>query len=135
MKFQKLITGLCIIGLTIILGCATIRDAVTPAYIPEEVRKVVDVNLPLISWMPFTSLFDAKYVKTKLYYQYLLYNNLMTTSILASEAFQQKIFSPSGPIGLLLPTLMGGTLGAMLLSKPQDKEKIHDLEKKVNGNA
>lgn len=135
MKFQKLITGLCIIGLTIILGCAAIRDGVTPCFIPKEVIKAVNVDLPVIPWMPYTSLFDAKYVKIKMYYQYLLYNNLMTTSIMASEAFQQKIFSPSGPIGLLFPTLMGGTLGAMLLSKPDDKKKIHDLEMKVNGNA
>jgi len=135
MKFQKIVTGLCVFGLTVIFGCASIRDAVTPAYIPPEVINAVGVELPLISWMPFTSLFDARYVKTKMYYQYLLYNNLMTTSITASEAFQQKIFSPGGVIGLMFPTLMGGALGAMLLSKPDDKKKIIELEKKINGTS
>ncbi len=135
MKFQKIITGLCVIGLTVILGCSSFQDAVTPCYIPEEVIKSTGTNLPLISGMPYTSLFDARHVKTKLYYQYLLHNNLMTTSIQASEMFQQKIFSPSGPLALLLPTGLGLTLGTLLLSKPEDKKKIVELEKKINGNA
>lgn len=133
MKIKKLVIWLCILGLTVILGCASFKDAVIPCYIPEEIIESVDVNLPLISWMPYTSLFDARYVKTKMYFQYLLYNNLMTTSIQASEAFQQKLFSPSGPIGLLLPAGLGLTLGSLLISKPDDKKKIHELEIK-NGN-
>ena len=130
MKFKKLIIWLCVLGLTVILGCASFQDALTPCYIPEEVIESTGVSLPIIPWMPFISLFDARYVKTKMHYQYLLYNNLMTTSIGASEAFQQKLFSPTGPIGLMFPTLMGGTLGALLISKPDDKKKIVELEKK-----
>jgi len=133
-KLRKLIIWICILGLTTILGCAAFQDAITPCYIPEEVIESVDVNLPLISWMPYTSLFDAKYVKTKMYFQYLLYNNLMTASIQSSEAFQQKIFSPEGPLGLMLPTIFGGTLGALLISKPGDKKKIVELEIK-NGKG
>lgn len=135
MKFKKLIIWLCILGLTLIMGCSLVQDAITPCYISEEVIKSVGADLPLINGMPYTSLFDARYVKTKMHYQYLLYNNLMTGSIQASEAFQQKLFSPQGPIGLLIPALTAGTLGALLVSKPDDKKKIAELEKKVNGNA
>ncbi len=130
MRFKKLIIWLCVLGLTIILGCSSVKDAITPCYIPPTVIDSVDVDLPLIPWMPFTSLFDARYVKTKMYYQYLLYNNLMTTSIGASERFQQMVFSPTGPIGLMFPALTAGTLGALLFSKPEDKKKIAELEAK-----
>lgn len=131
MRFKKSIIWLCVLGLTIILGACSVKDAVTPCFIPEEIIKSTNVDLPVIPWMPYTSLFDARYVKTKMYYQYLLYNNLMTTSIGASERFQQMVFSPTGPIGLMFPTLMGGALGAFLISKPEDKKRIIELE---NGN-
>jgi len=131
-KYQRLIVWLCVLGLTVILGCSAFQDGVTPCYIPPEVIESTGSEIPLISWMPFTSLFDAKYVKAKLKFQYLLHTNLMEASIFASEQFQQTLFSPEGPIGLLLPTLMGGTLGAFLISKPGDKKKIVELE---NGNT
>lgn len=130
MKLKKISVWLCVLGLTMMLGCASFMDAVTPCYIPKEVIKSADVDLPLIPWMPYTSLFDARYVKTKIYFQYLLHNNLITSSIQTSEAFQQKLFSPEGPIGLLLPGLMCGTLGALLIPRPGDKKKIAELEKK-----
>ncbi len=135
MKFKKIITGLCVSGLVIILGCSSFQDAVTPCYIPEEVIKSTGTNLPLISGMPYTSLFDARYVKTKLYYQYLLHNNLMTTSIQASEMFQQKIFSPSGPLALLLPTGLGLTLGSLLIRRPQDKKEIEELKNNAKNHS
>ncbi len=130
MRFKKLIIWLCVLGLTMIYGCSSFQDVLTPCYIPEEVIESTDVNIPLIPHMPYTSLFDARYVKTKMYYRYLLYDNLMTGSIQASEKFQSMVFSPTGPIGLMFPTLMGGTLGALLISKPDDKKKIVELEKK-----
>lgn len=132
MRFKKIIIWLCVLGLTIILGACSVKDAVTPCYIPPEVIKSIGAKLPLIPWIPYTSLFDAKYVKAKLYSQYLLYDGLLTGSMRISEDFQQMVFSPTGPIGLLIPTLTAGTLGAVLISKPDDKRKIIELE---NGNA
>ena len=132
-KIKALFVTFCIAGLAVILGCASIMDAITPCYIPQEVIQSVDANVPIIPFMPFTSLFDARYVKTRMYFQYLLHNNLMTTSIAASEAFQQRLFSPEGPLGLLLPGSMFATLGLFaggrFLKSPREKE----LEVEVNG--
>ena len=122
-KVKALIVSICIFGLAVILGCASVMDAITPCYIPQEVIDVTGIDIPVISHMPYTSLFDARYVKTKLDYQYLLHNNLMTASIYASEQFQQTLFSPTGPIGLLFPTLFGGALGAILIKRPGDIKK------------
>jgi len=131
-KYKTLIITICIVGLAGIFGACSVQDVITPCYIPEEIIKSVGVNIPIISWMPYTSLFDARFVKTKMDYQYLLHNNLITTSIQTSELFQQKIFSPEGPIGLLLPASLAGILGVFgggrFIKSPREKE----LENIVN---
>ena len=143
MKFQKLIIWLSILGLAVMLGCSSFQDALTPCYIPPESLKYADANATTI--LPFTTLFDARRVKFKMDFVHLkkqtldnLHYNFLkginSFHIGAAEELQAKIFSPEGPIGLLFPTLMAGTLGALLISKPADKKKIVELEK-TNGNS
>ena len=137
---KKLIIWLCILGLTVVLGCASFQDALIPCYISPAVLDYADAEPTSI--LPFTTLFDARRVAFKmdfihtlnqttdrLRYEYLVGVN--TFHVAAAEKFQAALFSPQGLIGLLLPTVMGGTLGALLISKPDDKKKIMELE---NGN-
>jgi len=141
---KKVIIWVCILGLTIILGCSSFQDAVTPCYISPAALEYADVEPT--TFLPFTTLFDARrvdfrvdFVHTvnqttdRLKYEFL--KGLSAFHISGAEQLQATVFSPSGPIGLLLPTLMGGTLGALLISKPDDKKKIVDLETKINGKT
>ena len=143
MKFQKLLTWLSILGLTIVLGCSSFQDVLTPCYIPPGSIDYADTNATTL--LPYTTVFDARRVgfkmdfihavnqtTDKMRYNYL--KGMNSFHITAAEELQAKIFSPEGPIGLLFPTLMGGTLGALLISKPNDKKKIIELEK-TNGNS
>ncbi len=89
--------------------------------------------------MPYTTLWDAKRVGMAIDYKITIarfkggyYKSMTNLSILAGENIKSTVFSPEGPIGLLLPTLLGGTLGAMLIKRPGDKSKKEvELEKSV----
>lgn len=139
---KKLSIWLCILGLTIILGCSSFQDVFTPCYIPPASLDYADAEPT--TFLPFTTLFDARRVDFRMDFvhtlnqttdrlKYEFLKGLGTFHMGAAEQFQAVIFSPTGPIGLLMPALMGGTLGALLISKPDDKKKIVELEKK-NGN-
>lgn len=142
MKLKKIITWLCVFGLTFILGCSAFMDAVTPCYIPPASLDYINETDPTI-FLPWTTLFDAKQIDMKVDFvhifnqttdklNYGFVKGLNTFHIGAAEQLQATLFSPEGPIGLLLPTLMGGTLGALLISKPGDKKKIVELENGKN---
>ena len=132
-KLKTLIITTCIITLAGIFGACSVQEIITPCFIPQEIIDSVNVNVPIISWWPWTSLFDAYYVKTKLDFQYLLHSNLMETSIHTSEVFRQNLFSPTGLISAVIPASLAGILGIFgggrFVKSPREKE----LEKKVNG--
>lgn len=135
---KKLFIWLCILGLTVMIGCSAVQKAVIPCYIPPAALDYADVNEPA-TFLPFTTLFDAERVDMKVDFvhsynqvtdkmQYEYVKGLNTFHMSASKRLQTALFSPEGPVGLLLPTLMGGTLGALLISKPNDKKRITELE-------
>lgn len=135
-KLQKSLVGLVAILLITFLGCATMQDALVPCHIDQEAINYADANVPLI--LPYTNLNDAYYVEKRMDYvysigqlKYTYLKDVLGTDILASEQLKQSIFSPESPIGLLLPTLFGGTLGSLLIPRPNDKKRIKELE---NGN-
>lgn len=133
-KVQKILitfSGLCLV---VILGCAAVQDIIVPTYVEPAAIEYANADVPLL--LPYTTLADAKYVNAKmdfihsigqLKYSYL--KNNLTFNIAMSEQIKQAVFTPEGPVGLLLPTLLGGALGATLISKPGDKKKITELEK------
>jgi len=131
-KIQTLLVSVSILGLVVFIGCSSVQDLIIPSYISPAAIDYVDANVPILT--PYTSLFDAKTIDRKMDYVHLL--NSMTEEarykflkselafhIGVSEEFQQAIFSPEGPIGLLFPTLLGGSLGALLIKRPGDKSK------------
>lgn len=137
-KKQKLLTVLMAMGLAIMFGCSAFQDVITPTYISPEAAAWADTTPKL--FMPYTTLFDAKRVGMAIDYKITIekfkggyYKGMTNLSILAGEEIKATVFSPDGPIGLLLPTLFGGTLGAMLISTPNDKKKIKELEIKNGG--
>ena len=54
--------------------------------------------------------------------------------IAGAEELKAALFSPTGPLALIIPTGLAATAGALLFSKPTDKKKIKELEIKNNKN-
>jgi len=137
-KKQKTLTVLMVMGLALLFGCSAVQDIITPTYVNEEAATWADV--PTKMMMPYTTLFDAKRVASAIDYKLTIesitggyYKSITNLSILAGEEVKATMFSPEGPVGLLLPTLFGGTLGAMLIKRPGDKSKKEvELEKTVS---
>ena len=136
-KKQKTLTVLMVMGLAIMFGCSAIQDVITPTYVNEKAAEWAGVPTKML--MPYTTLWDAKRVGMAIDYKITIerfkggyYRSMTNLSILAGEEIKTTLFSPQGPIGLLLPTLFGGTLGAMLIKRPGDKSKKEvELEKSV----
>ena len=136
-KKQKTLTVLMVMGLAVMFGCSAIQDVITPTYVSEDAAEWAGVPTKLL--LPYTTLADAKRVGMAIDYKLTItrfkggyYKSMTNLSILAGEEIKATVFSPSGPIGLLLPTLFGGTLGAMLIKRPGDKSKKEvELEKSI----
>ena len=142
-KIQKLILAIAIMGLAVFFGCASVQDLIIPAYIPPASLEYSGSEPTTL--LPFTTLFDLKRVDMKMDFVYLskqtsekiryeFLKGVNYIHISASEQLQNAIFSPSGPIALMFPALLGGTVGGLLFSKPEDKKKIKELEKQNGKN-
>lgn len=145
---STLMMTLIAIVLAAFIGCSGFQDALTPCYIDESVGEYTEEEMT--SFLPYTTLFDAKRLKRCMDWMHLtkqeafqrlqeddvmLYtflNDGMVLGMQDAEQFKHTVFDPTGPIGLMMTTLLGGTLGATLISKPGDKKEIEKLK---NGNT
>jgi hypothetical protein len=143
-KLQLTIALLAAMLLAGFLGCSAFMDAFTPCYIDPNQISYADANAT--TFLPFTTLWDARRIGLKTDYMHLVkqvnierlgvtdtmhytfLKNVQAIHIAGAEQFQQVVFSPSGPLGLLIPTILGTTVGAFLISKPSDKKKIAELQ-------
>jgi len=141
---HRLIASFSLFFLIVILGCAAFQDVLTPAWIPQSVLDYADANGPSI--LPWTTLFDARRVRAKMAFvhswnrikddiRYEYESGIAQFHIAGAEQLQKSIFSPTGPIGMLIPASLAGTAGALLFSKPADKKKIKELETKNNSKT
>lgn len=121
-KLKTIIVGVCVLALAMMLACSSMQDILTPAYIDPAAIAYADANVP--GMLPYTSLFDARKVSHLLDYRHLIktmledaeytyLKNITTMHIQASEEFQERMFSPTGPFGLLLTMVPAGVLGTM----------------------
>ncbi len=127
-KLKSLIVGICILALVVMFGCSSFQDVITPTYISEDAAAWVDTPTKLL--MPYTTLFDAKRINRAIDFKLTIerikggyYKSITNLSIMAGEELKTTLFSPQGPVGLALPMLFGGTLGALLIPRPGDKKK------------
>lgn len=138
---HKLIASFSLFALIVILGCSAFQDVLTPAWIPQSALVYADANGPSV--LPWTTLFDARRVRAKMAFvhswnrikddiRYEYESGISQFHITGAEQLQAAIFSPTGPIGMLIPASLAGTAGALLFSKPADKKKIKELEVKNN---
>lgn len=138
-KKQKTLTILMVMCLAVMFGCSAFQEAITPTYVSKEAAEWAGVPTKLFKVIPYTSLWDAKRIGKAIDFKLTIeklkggyYKSITNLGIYAGEELKTTLFSPQGPVGLLLPTLFGGTLGAMLIKRPGDKSKKEvDLEKSI----
>lgn len=122
----------------VFIGCTLVQDGIVPCYVDPNAAAYADE--PLTSIMPWTTIADAKRIESKMDYVYetkklgyVYFKDNMAFHLLNSEQFKHSIFAPDGALSLLL---IGGpmcALGAFGVSKPADKKKVLELERKLNG--
>lgn len=149
MKFLK--AFLVVLFATLILtfvGCTGFQDILTPCHISEDVIEYS--NQEATSYMPFTSVWDAKRIRAYLNFNHIQYQNAcerlkqddsltyaflldsVDANIADSVQFQATVFSPTGPLGALLLAGGGLGIGALAIKRPGDKSKKQiELEKSV----
>jgi len=145
-KTQTIIITVSIFLLAAFVGCSMFQDGVIPCYVEPEAIKYTAENPT--TWLPFTTLFDAKRIQKKAEYIHLMTlleldrkkedENLLyapiadglVVNIKAATGLKQTVFDPDGTVGLLVTCGLGLGLGGLLIKRPQEKE----LERKVNGN-
>lgn len=136
-KTQTLISTFSILLLIVILGCASFQDVITPCYISPAVIDYADANGTSI--LPWTTLFDARRIAAKMDFvhslrqmsdriRYTYLKGISQFHIAGAEELKTSLFSPTGPLALIVPTGLAATAGALLFSKPTDKKKIKELE-------
>lgn len=149
MKFLK--AFLVFLFATVILvfvGCTGFQDILTPCHISEDALEYSGQEAT--SYMPFTSVWDAKRIRAYLNFNHIQYQNAcerlkqddslthaflldsVDTNIASSVEFQATVFNPTGPIGALLLAGGGLGIGALAIKRPGDKSKKQvELEKSV----
>jgi len=138
-KIKVILVAISATMLIAFFGCAAFQDALTPAYIEPEAAEYAKTEK--MSFMPYTTLLDADRVGKRMAYvhkltqlglardieddviRYGFLNDIHLAHIQNAQAFQSQVFSVDSPLGLLMPTLFGGTLGALLIRRPGDKKK------------
>ena len=144
---KGLVTLICVVGLVIMFGCTTFQELVTPCHIDKKAPE--NAGMEATSYLPWTTVWDARRVfahlnymhtQTQIAYERLQQDDSFTHAFLLNSVevnladaigLQEQLFDPAGPIGLLLPALFGGGIGAMFI--PRRREK--DLEKQLNGKT
>ena len=139
-KFGKSLIGLVlVVGLLAMFGCSLVQDTITPCHVGEEAIEYAGIKGT--SYVPWTTVFDAKRVRDYMNFNHVQYQTAydrakqddtlrytfisdgLNVHIADATALQQKIFSPTGAIGLAFPALFAGTLGALFIKRPGDEKK------------
>jgi len=139
-RTQTIIVSILILGLAALFGCASFQDVIIPCWVPPASVDYADANAT--SFFPWTTIFDARRISMKMDFvhrlnrlqddlEYGFLKGLNAFHIEAAEELQAAVFSPEGPIGLLLPTIMGTGIGALLIKRPGDKSK-KEIELEAN---
>ena len=144
-KLSLLLVPFFVLVLIAIFGCAAMQELVVPMHVDEEAKDYAEDDAT--SYLPWPTLWDGKRLAVKMkrknemnqrdlgrlmvddasFYAFIANQQLL--NIRNAEELKETMFSPSGPMGLLLPALAGMGLGAFAISKPADKKKIVGLEK------
>lgn len=144
---KAVVLALAVVVILVLLGCAAMQEAVTPCHIDS--RMGAYTGEPMTSYMPYTTIADAKRLKEFMAYKSetrqidfmrlseddIRYVDLMQKvqrgHLRRAAALKDTLFSPTGPGSILLGMIPALGIGAFAISKPGDKKQIKELEKKT----
>ena len=142
-KKEKLLVGVLILLLVTLVSTSCIQDAIIPMYIDPEVG--VYAGEDMTSWMPWTTIWDGDRLAAKMKFlhdsnlieldrakendirHYGFLNDALILDRENAVVLKNTVFSPEGPLGMLLLGLPTFGLGALLIRKPGDKKVIEEL--------
>jgi len=143
-KKQKLLVGFLVLFVVAVFGCSAMQDVITPAYIDKGAIEYSGEEPTMFT--PYTSLWDLQRIERSVDYNHFnlqkeaarlaeddsgRYSYLKQAMLIGATSAQElkgAIFSPEGPLGMLLIGLPTFGLGALLISKPSDKKRIVELQ-------
>ncbi len=153
----KLIIPFLVLVLVAMFSAGCFQDLLIPTYIGPEAKEydpAGDANdlsdmSSITSIFPWPTLWDAKQLAKRMqrkneveqrdigrllvdkasHYAYVAKGHY--SNIEDAEKFKQSVFSPTGPVGLLVPTLAAFGIGAMGVSKRSDTQKLKDRDKTI----
>lgn len=138
-KLKSLIITICVLGLVVLYGCAAVSNVATPCFISEDVIEYSGEKPTSI--LPWTTLYDAERIDKAMdfmhlikqrdleramdddYDEYTYIKSIQNEHTASARQIKETVFTPTGPVGLALTTLFGGTMGALLIPRPGDKKK------------
>lgn len=149
-NLSKLVIPFLVLVLVAMFGAGCFQELLIPTYTePQAIKYGGEETTGGKSFLPWTTLWDARRIARQMKYQHGLvvkglvrqieddadaYNYIRKQHVLniqAAEDFKDTIFSPTGPIGLLVPTLAAFGIGAMGVTRPKDKRKLKDKDRKI----
>ena len=139
--------------LTVFLGCALFQDAVSPVRIAQGAKEWVGMDDPNEnSWferlLPWDSVLLGEQIQAKMELRHEqnqrrlrreledeilifgFWHSGHLNNMQQARDFQQNIFSPTGPLGFLIPAGIGAAAGGMFIPRLAEKKKVKKAEKK-----
>lgn len=120
---EKILLAISVLILVGFISAGCVQDLLTPAYLDPDVIAInggYDAANPV-----YTSLFDAGRLRRQVVNKFQYSVSALDLSIANGTELRDTLFSPSGPVGMLFPTLTGLGIGWLGLSKPSDKKKMN----------
>lgn len=142
---KTLFTLIAAVILVTVLGCSAWMEGVVPAFVDPAVIDYANVSPTVLPIPGYVSLWDARRIKRDLDFMHLSeqiriardmeddqmryrhLNDAMQTNIASAEELRNTLFSPTGPVSML-STVLGLGLGAFLIPRRKDVERIKELE-------
>ena len=157
----KLIIPFLVLVLVAMFSAGCFQDLLIPVYIGPEAKEYDPARIAagdandlsnmgsITSIFPWPTLWDAKQLAKRMqrkneveqrdvgrllvdkasHYAYVAKGHY--SNIEDAEQFKRTAFSPTGPIGLLVPTLAAFGIGAMGVSKRSDTQKLKAKDKVI----
>ncbi len=141
---QKLLVGFLVVFLVVLISTSCIQDVVTPAYVDPYSIDYSGEEPTMFT--PWTSYWDLQRIERAVDHQHFFtqktilrlaeddldhYSYLKDSLLIGAVSAQElkaAIFSPNGPLGMLMASLPAFGLGALLIRKPGDTKVIEELK-------
>lgn len=133
------VIGFLSVILLAFLGCAGMINGIIPCFIDQEAADYAGEKINSI--LPWSTLRDAERIQLKMEFvhetnqiefdrgkmddsrYHLMLQDAQARYMVESKELRDAFTDPSRPAGLMIATLLGGTIGALAIPRPGDEKK------------